>query len=95
MENRADHPDIFDTHIVTKLNEDDVDSFTTLIVKVEGRYKGRMCNCTAFKIGDFDTTSTLSWALERCSEEKERFCSKWLRMKLRIASIFMLKGVLG
>ena len=28
----------------------------------------------AFKIGDFDTTSTISWALEECSEEKERFC---------------------
>ena len=28
----------------------------------------------AFEIGDFETTSTISWALEKCSEEKERFC---------------------
>ena len=31
----------------------------------------------AFKIGDFDTKSTLSWALEKCSENKKaRFCAQ-------------------
>ena len=30
----------------------------------------------AFKIGDFDTRSTISWALEKCTEKKERFCAE-------------------
>ena len=30
----------------------------------------------AFKIGDFDTKSTISWALEKCTEKKERFCAE-------------------
>ena len=31
----------------------------------------------AFEFGDFDTTSTISWGLEKCSdEEKERFCAQ-------------------
>ena len=33
----------------------------------------------AFVIGDFDTKSTLSWALEKCSEKKERFCAQMAR----------------
>ena len=28
------------------------------------------------KSGDFDTKSTLSWALEKCSEKRERFCAQ-------------------
>ena len=36
MANRENHPDIFDTHVVTKLNGNDVDFSTTLIVKVKG-----------------------------------------------------------
>ena len=35
--------------------------------------------CDAFEIGDFDTKSTLSWALEKCSEKKERFCAQMAR----------------
>ena len=43
----------------------------------------------AFKIGDFDTTSTISWALEKCSEETELILNEMAReWKLRIASIF-------
>ena len=30
----------------------------------------------AFKIGDFTTESTLTWALEKCPEKKERFCAE-------------------
>ena len=33
----------------------------------------------AFKIRDFDTTSTISWALKKCSEERERFCAETAR----------------
>ena len=32
--------------------------------------------CVAYKICDFFTKSTLFWALEKCSEKKERFCEK-------------------
>ena len=75
----TDHPDIFDTHIVTKLNGNDVKFFYD--VNSESRRAIKQSSNvqlpTAFKIGDFDTTSTLSWALEKCYEEKKkRFCSK-------------------
>ena len=30
----------------------------------------------AFKIEDFNTKSTLSWALEKCIERRERFCAQ-------------------
>ena len=34
-------------------------------------------NLYAFEIEDFDTTSTISWALDNCSEnKKERFCEQ-------------------
>ncbi len=34
-------------------------------------------NLYAFEIEDFDTTSTLTWALDNCSEnKKERFCEQ-------------------
>ena len=73
----TDHPDIFDTHIVTKLNGNDVKFFYD--VNSESRaaiQRSKVRLPGAFKIGDFDTTSTISWALEKCSEAKERFCSK-------------------
>ena len=73
----TDHPDIFNTHVVTKLNGNDVKFFydvnseSRAVIKRSGvRLRD------AFEIGDFDTTSTISWALEKCSEKKERFCSK-------------------
>ena len=72
-----DHPDIFDTHIVTKLNGNDVKFFYD--VNTESRRAVKRSNVRlvdAFKIGDFDTKSTISWALEKCSEEKERFCEQ-------------------
>ena len=73
----TDHPDIFDTHIVTKLNGNDVKFFYD--VNRESRRAVKRSGVQlrkAFKIGDFDTTSTISWALEKCSEEKERFCAR-------------------
>ena len=72
-----DHPDIFDTHIVTKLNGNDVKFFYD--VNRESRAAIQRSGAQvpdAFKIGDFDTKSTLSWALEKCSEKKERFCEQ-------------------
>ena len=41
----------------------------------------------AFKIEDFNTKSTLSWALEKCIEGRERFLKQWLMME-PVASIF-------
>ena len=36
-----------------------------------------MRNCLdTFEIGGFHTTSTISWALEKCSEKRERFCAR-------------------
>ena len=72
-----DHQDIFDTHIVTKLNGNDVKFFYD--VNRESRTAIQRSGAQvpdAFKIGDFDTKSTLSWALEKCSEKKERFCEQ-------------------
>ena len=71
----TDHPDIFDTHVVTKLNDNDVKFFYNVNTESRAAIKrSGMRLADAFKIGDFDTTSTLSWALEKCSEKKERFC---------------------
>ena len=74
----TDHPDIFDTHVVTKLNGNDVKFFYD--VNSESRRAiQKSSNASlpdAFEIGDFDTTSTISWALEKCSEKKERFCEQ-------------------
>ena len=72
-----DHPDIFDFHIVTKLNGNDVKFFYD--VNSESRRAVKRSGVqlrNAFKIGDFDTTSTISWALEKCIERRERFCSE-------------------
>ena len=76
----TDHPDIFDTHVVTKLNGNDVKFFYD--VNTESRRAVKRSGAKlpyAFKIGDFDTTSTISWALEKCSGWKERFCWRMAR----------------
>ena len=73
----TEHPDIFETHIVTKLNGNDAKFFYD--VNSESRAAIQRSGAQvpdAFKIGDFDTKSTLSWALEKCSEKKERFCEQ-------------------
>ena len=76
----TDHPDIFDTHIVTKLNGNDVKFFYD--VNSESRaaiQRSKVHLPDAFEIGDFATKSTLSWALEKCTEKKERFCARMAR----------------
>ena len=70
----TDHPDIFDTHVVTKLNGNDAKFFYD--VNRESRaamQRSGVRLADAFRIKDFDTKSTISWALEKCLEEKERF----------------------
>ena len=71
----TDYPDIFDSLIVPKLNGNDVKFFYD--VNTESRVAIKRSSgslCETFKICDFFTKSTLSWALEKCSEKKERFC---------------------
>ena len=73
----TDHPDIFDTHVVTKLNGNDVKFFYDVNTESRAAIKRSGVQLrNAFKIGDFDTKSTISWALEKCSEEKKRFCAE-------------------
>ena len=73
----TDYPDIFDSLIVPKLNGNDVKFFYD--VNTESRVAIKRSSgslCATFKICDFFTKSTLSWALEKCSEKKERFCEE-------------------
>ena len=73
----TDHPDIFDTHVVPKLNGNDVKFFYDVNRESRAAIQRAVVHLPdAFKIGDFDTKSTLSWALEKCSEKKERFCAE-------------------
>ena len=61
----TDHPEIFDTHVVPKLNRNDVKFFYD--VNRESRaaiQRSGVHLADAFEIGDFNTKSTLSWALE-------------------------------
>ena len=77
---KGDFPGIFETHVVPKLNGNDV----KFLYDVNGESRRAIQNSNArlrdaFVIGDFDTKSTLSWALEKCSEKKERFCKHMAR----------------
>ena len=76
----TDHPDIFDTHIVTKLNGNDVKFFYDVNSESRSGDKTfeRVQLHDAFKIGDFDTKSTISWAFEKCFERRNVFVQKWL-----------------
>ena len=71
----TEYPYIFDNFILPKLSGNDVKFFydvnteSRMAIKRSGEHL-----CVAFKICDFFTKSTLSWALEKCSEKKERFC---------------------
>ena len=93
------YPDIFDTHILPKLNGNDVKFFYDVNresrAAIKERSSDRLRN--AFKIGDFDTKSTISWALEKCSEEKKkRFCSKMAEKgNLELLKVLHEKGFLG
>ena len=76
----TEHPDIFDNHIVTKLNGNDVKFFYDVNRESRAAIKRSGVRLPdAFEIGDFATKSTLSWALEKCSEKKERFCAQMAR----------------
>ena len=70
-------PEAFESYVVPKLNGNDVKFFYD--VNGESRAAIKRAGVTlpdAFKIEDFNTTSTLSWALETCSKKKERFCEQ-------------------
>ena len=73
----TDHPDICDMHVVPKLNGNDVKFFYDVNTESRAAVKRSGVQLrNAFKIGDFDTTSTISWALEKCIERRERFCAQ-------------------
>ena len=90
----TDHPDIFDTHVVPKLNGNDVKFFYD--VNTESRAAIQRSGVQlrdAFKIQDFDTKSTISWALEKCSEKKGRFCAEMaLKGNLELLLFLRAKG---
>ena len=90
----TDHPDIFDTHIVTKLNGNDVKFFCDVNSESRAAIKRSGAHLPdAFKIGHFDTKPTISWALEKCSEEKERFCAEMaLKGNLELLQFLRAKG---
>ena len=72
----TDHPNIFETRVVPKLNGNDVKFFYDVNTESRATIKRSGVQLRdAFKIEDFDTKSTISWALEKCSEKRERFCA--------------------
>ena len=90
----TDHPDIFGTHVVTKLNGNDVKFFYDVNTESRAAIKRAGAQLPdAFKRRDFDTTSTISWALEKCSEEKERFCEEMAEKgNLELLQFLRIKG---
>ncbi len=76
----TDHPNIFETRVVPKLNGNDVKFFYDVNTESRAAIKRSGVQLRdAFEIGDFDTKLTLSWALKKCSEKKERFCARMAR----------------
>ena len=70
----------FETHVATKLNGNDAKFFYD--VNSESRRAIKRSGvrlADAFAIGDFETKSTISWALEKYSEERETILHEWLR----------------
>ena len=91
----TDHPNIFDTLIVTKLNDNDVKFFYDVNSESRAAIKRAGAQLrNAFKIEDFDTKSTLSWALEKCSRSKKKlFCSRMARNgKLELLKFLRVQG---
>ena len=92
----TDHPDIFDTLIVTKLNDNDVKFFYDVNSESRAAIKRAGAQLrNAFKIEDFDTKSTLSWALQKCarSKKKKLFCSRMARNgKLELLKFLRVQG---
>ena len=76
----TDVPEVFESHVVPKLNGNDVKFFYDVNTESRAAIKRAGVKLPdAFKIEDFNTTSTLSWALEKCTEKKERFCEQMAR----------------
>ena len=77
----TDFPEVFESHVVPKLNGNDVKFFYDVNGESRAAIKRSGAKLpNAFKIGDFDTKSTISWALEKCSEyRKARFCEQMAR----------------
>ena len=90
----TDHTDICDMHVVPKLNGNDVKFFYDVNTESRAAVKRSGVQLRkAFKIGDFDTTSTISWALEKCIERRERFCAQMaLNGNLELLQFFHEKG---
>ena len=90
----TNYPDIFDTHVVTKLNGNDIKFFYDVNSESRAAIKRAGARVPrAFKIGDFDTKSTISWALEKCSEYKDRFCYKMAENgNLDLLKLLRVKG---
>jgi hypothetical protein len=90
----TDHPDIFDTHVVPKLNGNDMKFFYDVNTESRGAVKrSNVRLADAFKIGDFDTKSTISWALEKCLKRRERFCERMaLNGNLELLQVLRGKG---
>ena len=64
----TDHPNIFETRVVPKLNGNDVKFFYDVNTESRPAIKRSGVQLRdAFEIGDFDTKLTLSWALKKCS----------------------------
>ena len=74
----TDHPDIFNTHIVTKLNGNDAKFFYDVNGESRAAMKRSGVQADAFKIGDFNTESTISWALESVLKRRNDFVHEWL-----------------
>ena len=70
----TEYPYIFDNFILPKLSGNDVKFFydvnteSRMAIKRSGAHL-----CVAFKIRDFFTKSTLSWALEKCFLDKKNY----------------------
>ena len=78
----TNYPDIFDTHVVTKLNGNDIKFFYDVNSESRAAIKRAGARVPrAFKIGDFDTKSTISWALRNVLNIRIDFVTKWLRME--------------
>ena len=89
----TDHLDIFDGHILPKLNGNEVKFFYDVNTESRAAIKrssARLPN--AFKIRELNTNSTLSWALEKCSENSS-FCAQMaLNGKLESLKFLRVKG---
>ena len=89
----TDHPDIFDTHVVPKLNGNDVKFFYDVNTESRRAIKRSGAQLRIPKIGGFDTKSTISWALEKCLERRERFCEQMAEKgKLELLEFLRGKG---